>query len=182
MSSVGHEILTIILPSGEKGFFMSMTFKYPFDKIIAAIRRRGGIATPTEIRRSIALFNQAGGVELLKKHLAELMSKGVIIVKTNESGKDEAYCLVNGMDSPSSNSGKDNMKLTVTLEIALEGLIDAFNSFLNVDESTNSSEGTPEVAADDDMNELLPSDLFDDENDEGDDDDETDENDDDTPF
>jgi len=117
------------------------------DKIIAAIKRKGGIATLTDIKRSINEFNQGGGVEKLKQYIADMIAKGTIVSQTGKGSNGqtiESYRLTNrnvsnGSNSNGGNNGNGNLKITVTLDIALEGAMDIFHSWLNADDGNSSN-------------------------------------------
>jgi predicted ArsR family transcriptional regulator len=117
---------------------MSMTLNNStLDKIISAIKRKGGIATLTEIKRSISEFNQSGGVEKLRQFIADLIAKGVLVLQTDKGGNGqtiESYRLTNRNVSNASNSNGSNtaLKITVTLDMALEGLTDFSKSYCDI--------------------------------------------------
>ena len=153
---------------------MSFTVDNVAVKILDAIRRKGGKATLTDIKRSIAFFNQSGGVEKLRQYLGSLLSSGAIALEANEDGKGQSYSLAEStallQSSPpiSSNTGKAMLTITISLDIGHKGLLDTLQSFLNVNDSTSSTADT----ADDDFDEFLPPDIIDDDtNDPGENDD-----------
>ena len=141
---------------------MSMTLSHPLDKIVSAIQRKGTM-TLTGIKRSIAEFNQSGGVEKLRLCLADLIANGVLVLRQDKGDKGqpiETYCLVNSKTGSTSNSngngGSTNLTITVSLDIEHKGLLDAVHSFLSVDDRNSSEDGST-VAAEDDG--CLPPDI-----------------------
>jgi hypothetical protein len=102
----------------------------PLDKVLSVIQNLGE-ATVTEIKRKIAEYNQGGGVEKLRNVLSELVSNGSLNVRTKQSGNGqsvEVYRLTNSNVSSNGNAGNgnngSNLKITVTVDIAFEGLED----------------------------------------------------------
>ena len=151
---------------------MSMTLNHPLDKIVSAIHRKGGEATLTGIKRSIAFFNQSGGVEKLRKCLDDLLENGTLTLRKDKGGNGqpiESYCLANsnisipGNSSNPGNKSDNGMTITVSLDIRHKGLLDAILSFLNVNDS-NSNENTTAVTADDDTDEFASPDLCEEDN------------------
>jgi hypothetical protein len=134
----------------------------PIDKIITVIKRKGGIATLTGIKRSISEFNQSGGVEKLRQYLDDLITKGVIAPHTEKGSNGrtiETFRLTSRYACNGSNVGKSNgndacndnyvnLTITVTLEAALEGLTDILHSWLGVD-GCNGDDGTADTLVDD---------------------------------
>ena len=134
----------------------------PIERIISAIRRKGGATTLTGIKRSISEFNQSGGVEKLRQYLADLVARGIIAPHTEKgiNGRNTtSYRLTSGYAGNGSNVGKSNgndacndnyvnLTITVTLEAALEGLTDILHSWLGVD-GCNGDDGTDDTLVDD---------------------------------
>ena len=58
-----------------------------FGNHVEFIKRKGGIATQTDIKRSISEFNQSGGVDKLRQYLADLVAKGALVLQTDKGGK-----------------------------------------------------------------------------------------------
>ena len=117
------------------------TVNSPINKILAAIQRKGK-ATVSDIKRSIAEFNQAGGAEKLRCILADLVSNGSLTIHTDKSGNGqtvESYCLAtsdasSGSNDATSNVGNgNNMKITITFDIVIEGWQDIVSSLINAD-------------------------------------------------
>jgi hypothetical protein len=115
-------------------------------RIISVIREKGNV-TVKDIKRSIAVFNQSGGTEALRKYLAELVSDDTLTVHTEKSGNGhpvDYYRLVNGNENNSDNGNADNRnnssnpRITVTIDIVLHGWQDVFclfSSLINTDSS-----------------------------------------------
>jgi len=123
---------------------MTMTADRLIDKILLAIQRKGGTATLTGIKRSIAEFNQSGGVPRLKQYLADLVSNGTLLLHNDQGGKGqsiETYRLAKStVGSLGGNRGNANLTITVSLDIGHKGLLDALLTFLNVDDGSISNE------------------------------------------
>jgi len=141
---------------------MSFTLNHPLDKIINAIQRKGGRLTLTEIKRSIALFNQSGGVDKLRQCLADLVSKGILTIEPDEAGKDQLYStapdIASNLSNNSNNPGNEGITLTFTVGIRDRGLLDALQSFLQPDAADDAEPAVP----DDDPDQFLPDDLIND--------------------
>ena len=137
----------------------------PVDKILLAIQRKGS-ATVSELKRSIFEFNQAGGVEKLRKHLADLVSNGALVIQANKSGNGqtiESYCLTNCNASNGRNivsntrsnrnvgnaDNGSNLKITITFDIVLEDWQDVIFTLFNTDkdnsDNNNSNESNAEL-------------------------------------
>lgn len=118
-------------------------------KILRAIKDKGGTATITDIKRSIAEFNQRGGAERLRKLLADLVSSGTLKLRKDKVGRGmtvESYCLTDnnsGKDSISNSNVNDgtcgNLTIAVTLDTTLDALLEIVHSLLNVDDGNGTN-------------------------------------------
>ena len=130
---------------------MSVTTENAIGKILRAIERNGGVASVAKIKDSIAEFNPSGGAERLKKLLADLVAKGILLLQKNKANNGqtvESYCLANSNVNGSSNhctigsSANDgSLSINVTLDITLDRLREIVHSLINVDDGKDDSDG-----------------------------------------
>jgi hypothetical protein len=57
-----------------------------FGRIVSAFKRKGGVATLTEIKRSFNEFNQSGGMEKLRQYITALIANGTLVLQTAKGG------------------------------------------------------------------------------------------------
>ena len=131
----------------------------PVNRILSVIKEKGS-ATFSEIKRAINEFhNKPGGAEQLRKHLAKIVSDGMVATHRDKNGKGHAvelYSIANSNTTDKTNSSivrnnDSNVTISCTLTIAIEGCPDIahiLTSFLNVDDG-NCNECEVEAAIDD---------------------------------
>jgi len=122
----------------------------PYNRIISVIRELGQ-ATVTDIKRKIAQFNQSGGVEALRKYLADIVSNGTLTIHTEKSGNGQSveyYRLSNKNDNDSSSNGNagnssdgSNPKININIEINFEGWDEIFALLPSLINLVNSNGG-----------------------------------------
>lgn len=91
-----------------------------FDKILAAIEKRDGIATKTDIKQSIAEFhNKAGGGDELEKILADMVAQGILLEHLHEAGNGKTIKFYRSRNSNAIRAnpiqGDINMYATINL-------------------------------------------------------------------
>jgi hypothetical protein len=132
---------------------MSVTTVDPaIAKILNAIQRKGETATITDIKRSIAEFNQDGGVEKLRKYLADLVAKGILTPHKTIGSRGhtiEAYSLakskaINGSHSSGNTASTTNLTIAVTLDTTLEGLLEIVHSLISVEDGNEPKAKAPD--------------------------------------
>jgi hypothetical protein len=131
---------------------MSVTTVDPaIAKILTAITRNGGAATITDIKRKIAEFNQAGGVEKLRQYLADLVSKGYLTLQTSKGdrGHDiETYSLakskvISGNKTNCNTASTANLTIAVTLDTTLEDLLQLVHSLISIEDGNGKVNDDP---------------------------------------
>ena len=130
---------------------MSVTTENAIGKILRAIERNGGVATVAKIKDSIAEFNRSGGAERLRKLLASLVAKGVLLLQKNKANNGqtvESYSIANSNVNGSSNnctigsSANDgSLSINVALDITLDRFLEIVHSLINVDDGKDDSDG-----------------------------------------
>ena len=130
---------------------MSITSENTIAKILRAIEQCGGVASTTDIKRRAAEFNPSGGAERLKKLLADLVAKGILLLQKNKANNGqtvESYSIANSNVNGSSNnytigsSANDgSLSINVALDITLDRFLKIVHSLINVDDGKDDSDG-----------------------------------------
>jgi hypothetical protein len=130
---------------------MSITSDNTIAKILRTIEQCGGVASTTDIKRRAAEFNRSGGMERLKKLLADLVAKGILLLQKNKANNGqtvESYSIANSKVNGSSNhcingsSANDgSLSINVALDITLDRFLEIVHSLINVDDGKDDSDG-----------------------------------------